>query len=418
MSINSIDGRCNETPTVSGFQDMSNISFLPIVKSVLPASWHIEANDGLYAYSSPKSTLQIPDQGWKLYVSCNFFNAQAVIRDTAALCVELGVPFKFVRSRFLLATQILGKSVPLEESGKAVILYPADPEACHTALLGLAQKLNGIEAPPVLSGRRFAATPVYYRYGANTKRAPDGYFYLRHPETGERIRDPMRPEIPPWINTDPFQPDLDLNVNAHSDSESFLEVGQFTIQEAISFSNSGGIYLATDTTNRYCCIKEGCPWMAPHPETGEDAFARLAREAETLKKANTANVSPEFIGFFTDDEHAFLVREYIEGETLADRIQRAPFSTNELTTLANALEVGILELQQKIPDTRLDLSPQNVIFDGTTIKVIDFETDTVGSSGEYTWGTHGFIPPPGVCPWRWGIQTLLNYCANPGDISD
>ena len=395
---------------------MQKVPFSPIVKSVLPASWYIEESDGLYAYSSPKSTIQIPSQGWKIFVSCHFFNAESVIQSAAKICVEDVIAFKFVRSRFLLATELLGKSFPREESAKAVVIYPTDTDACHTTLLKLAESLHAVDvdAPPVLSGRCFANAPVYYRYGSNSEKTPDGYAYLRDPETGERVRDMIRPwyETPPWIDTDPFQPDLD------KDSESIIEVGQFTIQEAISFSNSGGIYLAKEkTTESPCLIKEGRRWMAPHPETGEDAMQRLAREAETLRTLNPDAAAPEYISFFTEDDHAFLVRAYIEGETLVDRIQRGPFGTDELENLANALEIGILRLKEQLPDTRLDLSPDNVIFDGSTIKVLDFETER---SGEYTWGTHGFIPPPGVCPWRWAITSLLDYSANASesDTSD
>lgn len=390
---------------------MQNVSFLPLVKAVLPSSWHIEPS-GLYTYSLPKSE-QIPRQGWKVFVSCHFFNAASVIQSAATLCAEMGLPFKFVGSRLQLATDILGKPFPRAEGAKAVVIFPPDPETCHTALLGLAAALDGIQAPPVLSGRHFANAPVYYRYGANSDITEDGQAYVLHPETGEFVPDLIQPwyETPPWIDTDPFQPDLDVDTSSTPDI--VLKDGRYAIQEALTFSNSGGIYLVSDTTTRrLCCMKEGRPWMAPHPLTGEDAVVRLGREAETLKQACAASVAPEFIDYFVENDHAFLVRAYIEGEALDERKVREPFSASEFVTLAHALE-AILELREILGDRRLDLSPSNIIFDGSAVKLIDFETVVdSGRAGEYVFGTRGFIAPrgDGVCPWRWGIQALLDYC--------
>lgn len=397
--------------------DMQDVLFLPIIKSVLPSSWHIEPFD-LYTYSLPKLGHYIPAQGWKIFVTCQFFNAESVIRDAALSCIETETPFKFINSRFELATKVLGKFYPRAESGKAVVIYPSNTASCHTTLLSLAAALDGVKAPPVLSGRRFANAPVYYRYGANSAFIKDRALYMmRDPETHELVRDRINPwyEVPPWIDTDPFQPDLDVKADVASDTDIVLKDGQYAIQEAVYFSNSGGIYLAADTTtNDLCCIKEARPWIAPHPLSGEDAVSRLIRESELLKYtyAASARVVPRFIDYFMEDDHAFLVREYIDGETLADRKVRKPFNASELTTLMHALK-AILELQGILGDRCLDLSPENVIFDGSTVKLIDLETDTdSGYIGEYRFGTQGFIPPRGVCPWRWGIQALLDFCSN------
>ena len=404
---------------------MQNVFFLPIVKAILPPSWCLEPGDlgDLYAYSVPKSG-HIKTQGWKIFVSCHFFNAEMVIRNAAICCAEaeMDTPFKFIQSRLKLATT-LGKSYPRAEGAKAIVIYPQNTDACHKTMLALEAALDGIEAPPVLSGRRFKNAPVFYRYGSNSDLTDsdlteDKQPYLRHPETKELVLDRICPwyEVPLWI-TDPFQPDLDVDADADAPDTEVVLKGRYVIKEAIDFSNRGGIYLAADKTtdtDDLCCLKEARTWMVPQPFTGEDAVSRLAREAETLKHTNPACVAPKFIDYFMEGDHAFLVREFIDGETLGERKSREPFSAIELTSIGHALE-KILELKEILGNRRLDLSPQNVIFDGSTIKMIDFETDTdsgSGLAGEYVFGTQGFIPPPGVCPWRWGIQALLDFCTN------
>lgn len=384
---------------------MQNILFLPIVKTILPRSWHIIEASDLYLYSQPFSRQIPPSQGWKIFVSCHFFNTERIIREAARSCVEKDIPFKFVRSRLDLTT-LLGKAYPRAESAKAVVIYPPDTAICRETLKSLAEALNEVEAPPVLSGRRFANAPVYYRYGANSAS------YLRHPVTGECVDDPINPwyASTPWVDTDPFQPDLDVidtDADANRTGDIVLK-DRFRIQEAIYFSNSGGLYLAMDImTDARCCLKEARPWMAPHPFTGEDAVARLYREADTLEQTQSVCVVPKFIDRFMEDGHAFLAREYIDGETLAERKARQPFRASEIKTLRHALE-AILALKEILGEKRLDLSPQNVVFDGAAIKLIDLETDL--GPDAYTWGTQGFIPPPGVCPWQWGIQALLDFC--------
>ena len=398
--------------------NMENLPFLPIVKSLLPsdASWHIE-EDEPYVFVRPHR-LQLQQQGWKIFVSAQFFNASAVIRRASRVCVDLRMPFKFIKSRFSLATEILAKHVLPAEGAKAVVIYPRNPQNCHTVLCTLSRALESSEAPPVLSGRRFSKNaPVYYRYGAHRGIFRDGAVYLRNPETRQLVPDRIQPwyEAPAWIHTDPFQPDLTDDTSEVEEAEIVLQDGRYAIQEAIFVSNSGGVFLAKDsTTHQLYCLKEARPFFAPNPSTGEDSVSRLVQEAATLRECNRHGlaVAPTFIDYFIEEDHAFLVRSFIEGETLFERKARQPFSTGELAQLQHALE-SILELSgiRHFKDRNLDLSPQNIIYDGETITVIDFETDPADN-----FGTPGFIPPLGVpCKWRWSIQALLDFCANDPD---
>ena len=380
---------------------MRDVSFLPLIESILPsAAWEIQTGD-LYTFVRPKA-YRIPEQGgWKVFCACHYFNAEGVIRRASSVCIELCVPFKFVNSQFLLSTEILGKQVPPAESGKAFVVYPGDEKTCHRTLNALSKALEGFDASPVLSARNYASdAPVYYRYASFVGGR------LWNPETEEYIPDFIRPwySAPSFIRRDPFRPDLDEDDADTTEKEMTLKDGRYEIREALVFCNSGGRYLANDAeTGGPCFVKEARPHIAPHPETGDDAVDRLKREVVTLKQAQNCTVAPKYIDDFSEETHLFLVRDYIEGETLADT--QRPFPPDALARLAEALE-DILALR-KTGVAGLDLAPQNIIFDGTRVKLLDYETST---DSTYPFGTKGFIAPPGVCPWEWAIGKILDYC--------
>lgn len=361
--------------------------FDAIVK--LPRHWARETK-GFYTYCLPAGGI-LPESGWKIFVSCHFGNAAHVIQRAASIFSKCTMPFKYVQSRFDLATNILGKHKPSRrgDSAKAVVGYPKNTEHASRAIKKLADALDGVEAPPVLSGKQFAKAPVFYRWYEGGLAIQPWY------------------EIPEGM-TDPFQSDSDVDEKGDGDEE-FL-VNGYRIQEAVYFSNSGGIYIGTDMKNRICCIKEGRRWLAPNPHTGADSVDRLEREADLLAELNahTPFLVPKFVDFFVD-YHAFLVREYCDGATLSEfKTRKESISSRERLILKDALE-SIMVLKKLLPaDKLLDLSPENLIFDGETIKIIDLECVEYGENAVF--GTKGFLPPNGFCPWRWAIDELLKFC--------
>jgi hypothetical protein len=181
----------------------------------------------------------------------------------------------------------------------------------------------------------------------------------------------------------------------------------YTVESALHFSNGGGIYLARDTsTGRQVVLREARPHAGLDGD-GNDAVARLYREAETLRALGDLDFVPEYLGTFTVWEHHFLVEEYIEGETLWTYLaSRTPLTgTAETPERAAEYATGALDLCDQL-DRALrtlhergyvfaDLHPRNVLVrpDGR-VALVDFEVAyRPDRDATPTLGCPGFITP-------------------------
>ncbi len=130
----------------------------------------------------------------------------------------------------------------------------------------------------------------------------------------------------------------------------------------------GVVYLATDTRlDRQVAIKALPADLAADP----DRLARFQREAKVLAALNHPNVGG-IHGLEQADGHQYLVLEYIEGETLADRLAAGPIPVADSLTLAKQIAEALEAAHEKGIIHR-DLKPGNVMVtpDGV-VKVLDF----------------------------------------------
>ncbi len=141
----------------------------------------------------------------------------------------------------------------------------------------------------------------------------------------------------------------------------------------------GVVYLATDTRlDRQVAIKALPPELASDPARLE----RFEREAKTLASLNHPNLAG-IHGVEEQDGAKYLVLEYVEGVTLADRLDRGPLPVDEAIELAVQIAAGI-EAAHEAGVVHRDLKPANIIVtpDGQA-KVLDFglaRTDDGGQS--------------------------------------
>src|SRR5262249_18831619 len=118
----------------------------------------------------------------------------------------------------------------------------------------------------------------------------------------------------------------------------------------------GEVYKAADTRlNRTVAIKV----LPPHFADDVERRHRFEREAQTIAALNHPNICTLYdVG--RQGGTNFLVMEYLEGETLADRIRRGPLPIDE------ALKIGIavadaLEKAHGQGVTHRDLKPANIM---------------------------------------------------------
>src|SRR5919201_5597510 len=102
-----------------------------------------------------------------------------------------------------------------------------------------------------------------------------------------------------------------------------------------------------------------------------DRVGRFQREAEVLASLNHPNIAGIY-DVQEADGSRFLVLELVEGETLADRIQRGPIPVSEALRIAKSI-CEALEAAHEKGVVHRDLKPSNVKFtpDGK-VKVLDF----------------------------------------------
>ncbi|MCJ0873259.1 hypothetical protein [Streptomyces sp. AP-93] len=128
--------------------------------------------------------------GWKVHVSAALDRAQQVLDTTSAICVEQGVPFKYL-SNSVFYTWQHHKQGSRAQSGKFIAAYPADVEAARRLMEVLASALEGERGPHILGDRRYReGSVVAYRYGAFAeipRLRPDGTTELLVPDREGRL---------------------------------------------------------------------------------------------------------------------------------------------------------------------------------------------------------------------------------------
>ncbi|MCB9838572.1 MAG: serine/threonine-protein kinase [Phycisphaeraceae bacterium] len=146
------------------------------------------------------------------------------------------------------------------------------------------------------------------------------------------------------------------------------QIGPYTIDREIGRGGMGVVYLGHDTRlGRNVAIKALPQELAADPARLE----RFEREARVLAQLNHPNIA----GIHGVEEHdgaRYLVLEHVQGETLADRLDRGPLPIDEAIEIAVQIAAGI-EAAHEAGVIHRDLKPGNVMVtpDGRA-KVLDF----------------------------------------------
>ena len=143
--------------------------------------------------------------------------------------------------------------------------------------------------------------------------------------------------------------------------------GPYEIQVPLGAGGMGEVYRARDTRlDRTVAIKVLPAHLSSDPELKQ----RLEREAKAISALQHAHICTLYdIG--TQNGTGFLVMEYLEGQTLAKRLQKGPLPVDQVlkigTETAQALEKAH---QQGI--IHRDLKPANIMLTKAGAKLMDF----------------------------------------------
>ena len=146
-------------------------------------------------------------------------------------------------------------------------------------------------------------------------------------------------------------------------------LGPYEILGPLGAGGMGEVHHARDTRlDRSVAIK-----TLPHAQASDpESLARLMREAKSLAALNHPNIAAIY-GIEESSGTQHLVLEFVEGETLAERIARGPMA------IAEALEAGaqIAAAVEAAHDSGIvhrDLKPRNVMLTAASgsVKVLEF----------------------------------------------
>ncbi|MEW6732775.1 MAG: bifunctional serine/threonine-protein kinase/formylglycine-generating enzyme family protein [Acidobacteriota bacterium] len=156
-----------------------------------------------------------------------------------------------------------------------------------------------------------------------------------------------------------------------------LVQNRYHILSELGSGGFGNTFLAEDThlpSNRRCAIKQLKP--IAHTERYQERQRRFQREAVILEKLGEESQGqiPKLYAYFVEGEYFYLVQEWIDGETLREKVEREG-SLNE--SEVREIVIGLLRVLDYTHSQNIihrDIKPENVMLrkQGGKPVLIDF----------------------------------------------
>ncbi len=177
---------------------------------------------------------------------------------------------------------------------------------------------------------------------------------------------------------------------------------RYIIVQRVGRGGMGAVYEAADIriTGKRWAVKEMSDAALSQPLEKQQAIDAFCQEAQMLAALDHPNL-PAVSDFFSEGRKQYLVMEYVDGETLEERLQAASGFLDESEVLEWALQIcEVLTYlhKQKPPVVFRDLKPGNVMVDRRgRVKLIDFGIARLfkpGKAGDtQAMGTPGYAAP-------------------------
>jgi Tol biopolymer transport system component/tRNA A-37 threonylcarbamoyl transferase component Bud32 len=145
------------------------------------------------------------------------------------------------------------------------------------------------------------------------------------------------------------------------------KLGPYEILAPIGAGGMGEVYKARDARlERTVAVKVLPPHLSSNPELRQ----RFEREAKTISQISHPHICALY-DVNREGETEYLVMEYLEGETLADRLGRGPLPAEQL--LRYGIEIAdALDKAHRQGIVHRDLKPGNVMLTKSGVKLLDF----------------------------------------------
>src|SRR6202045_3550557 len=145
------------------------------------------------------------------------------------------------------------------------------------------------------------------------------------------------------------------------------KLGPYEIESPLGAGGMGEVYRAKDSRlDRIVAIKV----LPAHLSSDASLKQRLEREAKAVSELSHPHICTlHDIGH--QDDVDFLVMEYLEGETLEQRLSRGPLPADQVLRYAAQI-ADALAKAHKLGITHRDLKPANVMLTKSGAKLLDF----------------------------------------------
>lgn len=177
---------------------------------------------------------------------------------------------------------------------------------------------------------------------------------------------------------------------------------RFEILRVLGKGGMGTVYLARDPRlGRNVALKV----LNSEDLASDERRARFLREARTAAAIRHPNVATIFEVGENPDGRPFIVMEYCEGETLAQRLRRRPVEAAEFLNIARQIASGVAAAHETGVVHR-DIKAANIMIEPTgTVKILDFglakllkrevaeEKGSIDSTSGHFFGTLHYLSP-------------------------
>jgi serine/threonine protein kinase len=145
------------------------------------------------------------------------------------------------------------------------------------------------------------------------------------------------------------------------------KLGPYEILSPLGAGGMGEVYRAKDTRlDRTVAIKVLPSHLSSHPELKQ----RMEREGKAISALQHANICTLYdIG--SQDGTDFLVMEYLEGQTLAERLKKGPLPLDQVLKIGMEIAQA-LEKAHRHGIIHRDLKPANIMLTKAGAKLMDF----------------------------------------------
>ena len=174
-------------------------------------------------------------------------------------------------------------------------------------------------------------------------------------------------------------------------------IGDYEILSILGVGGMGKVYKVRNVISDRV---EAMKILLPDLSSNQGLADRFLREIRLLAALNHPNIAALRTAL-THENQLVMVMEFVEGETLANRLARAPLSTTEAVNYADQI-LSALSYAHKQSIIHRDIKPANMMLTpGGMVKLMDFgiarsSTDGSLTSTGTTLGSLNYMPPEQV----------------------